>query len=362
MQSLSAIDLLQRGDVIATLRANLTSSDLEWAQFQALFEEFWDRRRPDCCEPSEPPPGPSEPAGKAEEARREQSLSERPADPGLEEQPAHPAGRTYSPVSGVRKKDFSGFDQADIQVARLALKKMLEPFRLQVTRRSRRSRRAGCLDFPRSLRKSLATEGLPLELLYKAKRRRLKRLVVLADVSGSMDRYARFVMPFLLGLRGVGSRAQVFVFSTSLTCVTNSLRHLSLERILERIAREVPDWSGGTRIGHSLQQFNQGEGRKLLNRRTVVIVLSDGWDLGGRELLRREMATLSARAHQVIWLNPLAGEASYQPVCQGMRIALPYVDHFLPANSLESLKRVGRLLSRIMVQTPSPGRVPARLH
>jgi len=122
-----------------------------------------------------------------------------------------------------------------------------------------------------------------------------------------------------------------------------------VERALELISREVPDWSGGTRIGYSLHQFNQAHGERLLNRRTVVVVMSDGWDLGGRDLLIREMEDLNRRAHCVIWLNPLAGSEDYWPTCRGMQAALPYVDYFLPADTLQSLKRAGRTLSRVMV-------------
>jgi uncharacterized protein with von Willebrand factor type A (vWA) domain len=205
------------------------------------------------------------------------------------------------------------------------------------------------MDFPRIMKKSLKTEGIHMGLFYRQKKKRLKHLVILADVSGSMDKYARFVMPFILGLRGMGSRAEVFVFSTSLTSISFILRHLSIEKALERAAREVPDWSGGTRIGYSLHQFNQGQGQRLLSRRAVVVILSDGWDLGGKEILRREMAILNTKAHCVIWLNPLAGYPEYQPLCQGMKLALPYVDYFLPVDTLESLKKVGTLLSRVMV-------------
>ena len=188
-----------------------------------------------------------------------------------------------------------------------------------------------------------------MALFYKQKKKRLKRLVMLTDVSGSMDRYARFVLPFMLGFRGVGSRAEVFVFSTSLTSITFIVRHMSIEKALKRICQEVPEWSGGTRIGYSLHQFNQVYGRKLVNQRTVVVILSDGWDLGGKQLLRKEMETLARNAYCVIWLNPLAGDPDYEPVCRGMRTALPYVDYFFPADNLQSLKRVGRLIARVMV-------------
>jgi uncharacterized protein with von Willebrand factor type A (vWA) domain len=156
-------------------------------------------------------------------------------------------------------------------------------------------------------------------------------------------------MPFLLGLRGVGSKAEVFVFSTSLSSISFLIRHFNYDEILDHIASSVPDWSGGTRIGYSLHQFNQGPGQRLLNRRTVVLILSDGWDLGGKELLRREMEMLRRKAYCVVWLNPLAGDPGYEPVCGGMKVALPYVDHFVPVSNLQSLKQVGRIISRAMV-------------
>jgi len=226
----------------------------------------------------------------------------------------------------------------------------MEPFRIDSSRRLKKSGKTGLLDFPRIMRKSLRADGLPLVFFYKKKKKRLRRLVVLADVSGSMDRYARFVMPFLLGLRAAGSRAEVFVFSTSLTSITFIVRHVGLDKAMERISLEVSDWSGGTRIGFSLGQFNQIYGRRLLTKRSVVVILSDGWDLGSKALLRREMAALSRGVHCLIWLNPLIGDLHDQPLCQGMRAALPYVDHLLPANNMESLRRAGRLLSRVIIR------------
>jgi uncharacterized protein with von Willebrand factor type A (vWA) domain len=349
LRSLEEIDILERADVFAVLRANLVTNDLEWTQFKNLFDEFWSRsdRKPAKVE-------------SLSRRRRDRGgnpdldvfkdvRNERSSGLDLNDRKEWLEGIAYSPVSNVEKKDFGRFDNADIQIAQLALKRIIKPFLIQVSRRTKRSRKQGDTDFPRIMRKSLKTDGLPVDLFYKAKKKRLKRLVILADVSGSMDRYARFVMPFMLGLRGIGPRAEVFVFSTSLTSITFTVRHLSIDKAVERIAREVPDWSGGTRIGYSLHQFNQDHGRMLVSRRTVVVILSDGWDLGGKEILRREMAELSRKAYCVIWLNPLAGDPEYQPVCHGMRIALPFVDYFLPADNLMSLKRVGRLLSRVMV-------------
>jgi len=350
LRSLEAIPLEEKGDFFLSLRANLAATDLEWTQFKDLFDQFWGEPTPEeAVSPTPPKP--------RHEAERPPSHGESLMDAlspiSAEMDTGHPKewleGIAYSPVSVVQKKDLGRFNKADIPVARLALKQMTTPFKIEPSRRSKKGRTKGNMDFPRILRKSLKTGGTPFNLYYKEKRRRLKRLVILADVSGSMDRYARFVMPFLMGLRGIGSRAEVFVFSTSLTPVTFLIRHLSVDQALQRIADEVPDWSGGTRIGYSLHQFNQGQGDRLLNRRTVVVVLSDGWDLGGKDLLRREMAHLNRKACAVIWLNPLAGDPDYEPLCRGMKTALPYVDYFLPANSLQSLRRVGRVLARVMV-------------
>lgn len=350
LESLCRIDMLRREDMFAALRANLVSTDLEWRRFQPLFEEFWGpvfQKGPEEVDPHPKRDDPERPGEAAGGKKRREWKAVEGGRP--DEEKTTLQGLAYSPVSSVQKKDFGRFDATDIQVAHLALKKMMAPFMLHRSRRVRRSQRAGTMDFARVMRQSLKAEGMPFHLFFRERKKRLRRLVVLADVSGSMDRYARFIMPFILGLRGVGSKAEVFVFSTSLTPITLLLRHLSLEQSLERIAQTVPEWSGGTRIGFSLHQFNTRHGGRLLNRRTVVAIISDGWDLGGKELLGREMADLSRKAHCVIWLNPLAGDPAYQPVCQGMRIAMPYVDYFLPAHSLESLQRVGRLLSRLMV-------------
>jgi uncharacterized protein len=350
LRCLEEISLEKKEDFFVSLRSNLATTDLEWIQFRDLFDQFWNR----VNEAKNPDKDELEP----ERERRKEDLNEEflPDDhvdlstaANNSDKKEWLEGVAYSPVSMVEKKDIGRFHRGDIQVAQLALKKMMEPFKIDISRRSKRGRKSGDIDFPRVIRKSLKTGGIPFELFYRQKKKRLKRLAILADVSGSMDRYARFVMPFLLGLRGVGSRAEVFVFSTSLTPITFMVRHLNVEKALKRIAMEVPDWSGGTRIGYSLHQFNRGHGERLLNRRTVVVLLRDGWDLGGKDLLRREMAFLSRKAYSVIWLNPLAGDPDYEPLCRGMKSALPYIDYFLPADSLQSLKRVGRLLSRIMI-------------
>jgi len=350
LRGLEEIDISRREDFLSVLRASLTTTDMEWKLFGELFEEFW-QEHVNNEEQEESDDGTGEPV-ECEGDSVEKLLpdvvfdTEGPGEDTSEKETREWA--VYSPVATLERKDLSQFERRDIQVAQLILKNMVSPFRITVTRRFKRSKKPGHMDFRRVLKRSLKSGGIPLELFYRKKKKRLKRLVILTDVSGSMDRYARFVMPFIMGLKGVGPRAEVFVFSTSLTHITSILRRLTIDQALARISQEVPDWSGGTRIGYSLHQFNQGYGESLLNRRTVVVIMSDGWDLGGRELLKREMETLNKKAYCIIWLNPLAGDSEYRPICMGMKTALPYVDYHLPADSLESLKKVGHTLTRIM--------------
>ncbi len=349
LQALEVISLQEKQDFYNVLRANLVSTDTEWIQFESLFHQFWDQQLDEQVSGKAP-------VGRVEKAQgqtvpdisRNRASATTPATKDIKAR-EWLEGVAYSPVSRVENKAFDRLRKEDIQVAQLALKKLIHPFRVTGSRRFEPVHGYGAIDFRRTFRASLKTMGVPFELFYKRRKKRLKRLIILADVSGSMDRYARFVMPFLLGIRGVGARTEVFVFSTSLTRITFLIRHLEVDKALEHMAREVPEWSGGTRIGYSLGQFNHAEGTRFLNTRSVVVLLSDGWDLGGKAVLKKEMAHLSRKVHSVIWLNPLAGDPFAGSISQGMAVVLPYVDYLLPADSLNSLKRVGRLLSRLMI-------------
>ena len=350
LRSLEQGGISDRRDFFHILRSNFASTDVEWALFKDLFEAFWSRA----------PKEEEKKEGKGKESlpdfvqdlileRMPRQEGEEKAEEGAKHEKECLEGAFYSPVALLEKKDLSSFDRKDIQIAQLILKSMMLPFRLSEARRFKRSRKPGNIHFRLILKKSLKAGGMPLELFYRRKKKRLKKLVILVDVSGSMERYARFVMPFIMGLRGVGSRADVYVFSTSLTPITRFVRKLALDKALDMISETVPDWSGGTRIGDSLKQFNERYGQKHLNRRTVAVIMSDGWDLGAKQVLRKEMETMAQKVHAVLWLNPLAGDPEYKPLCKGMQTVLPFVDRLLPADSLQSLRRVGRSLSRVML-------------
>ena len=202
--------------------------------------------------------------------------------------------------------------------------------------------RRGRVDLRRTLRANLS-RGDFIELKYRRRKLRKARLVLLCDVSGSMDLYSRFLLQFLFALQRAFERVETFTFSVRLTRVTEHLRARSYRDVLRKLA-EVRDWSGGTRIGDSLAEFNRQWG-SLVDRRTIVILLSDGWDTGDPELLASELLRIKRRAGRVIWLNPLLGNPSYEPLTRGMAAALPLVDDFAAAHNLAALRNLAGKLT-----------------
>jgi uncharacterized protein len=239
-------------------------------------------------------------------------------------------------------QDFATFapDQLD-EVLRLTIQ-IARRLARRISRRRRPVRRRGRVDLRRTLRANLTRADL-IELRFRARKRKKTKLVLLCDVSGSMDLYSRFLLQFLFAVQNVFRRVETFTFSTRLTRITEHLRSRSYRQVLRRLG-EVRDWSGGTRIGESLAEFNREWGR-LVDRRTIVIVLSDGWDTGDPEVLATELLRIKRRAARVIWLNPLLGNPSYEPLTRGMAAALPLVDHFAPAHNLASLRDLAQRLT-----------------
>lgn len=343
-EALPLVDLVDRAEVHRTLRTALKVRRGDWETFDRVFAELWDGAgRPSSRAPRGPP--------RLVEDRRGPPRWEwdgrrvRLAAPPGGRDAAEGESPGYSPDALLRRKPFDGMDPADVRrvealIARAAAR--------LATRRSRRlvpSRRAGVVDLRRSLRRAVGTGA---ELLALARRERALEhldLVLLCDTSGSMDPHTRFLLAFMMGLRRAARRAEVFVFNTELTRLTPWLGAAGHEATLRRITAAVPDWSGGTKIGASLAEFVTRHQNQLVSSRTVVVVLSDGLDLGDPEVLAGAMRAIRRRARRVIWLNPLLGDARYRPTAGGMAAALPFVDHFASAHNLESLERLLPLLA-----------------
>jgi uncharacterized protein len=218
---------------------------------------------------------------------------------------------------------------------------------LRRTRRHERGRHGQHIDMRRTLRGSLRTGGDPIRLARRRRRVVRRRLVMLCDISGSMEPYARAYLQFLTCAAGSGPNAEAFVFATRLTRLTRALQSRHPERAIQRAASAAPDWSSGTRIGDALKAFNDRHGRRGMARGAVVVILSDGCERGDPELVTHEMARLSRQAFAVVWVNPLKGDIAYQPLAGGMRAALPHVDRLVAGHDVASLDGLGKVLGGI---------------
>jgi hypothetical protein len=243
----------------------------------------------------------------------------------------------------LRRKAFDRISSHEI----VAIERVLQRLALKLAaRRSRRlvpTRSRGIVDLRRSFRHALATRGDFLRLARRARARDEPRLILLYDTSGSMDSHTRFHLSFAFALRRVIRNVEIFAFNTSLTRVTSAIDPLRIARSFARLAADVPDWSGGTRIGGCLAAFVAAH-PELLGRETTVVVVSDGLDLGDTTQLVAAMRALSARVGTIVWLNPLLADSRYEPSAAGMQAALPFVDHFGPAHNLESIERLLRFI------------------
>jgi hypothetical protein len=341
VRALEHLDLGDRDELRRGLRAVFVTRPEEAPIFDRRFEAFW-RARSEADAVAEALAGPGlpehgqEPALESQGARRERLALEGWGEEGQEEETGEPLGvPAASELEAVATRDFSTFsaDQLD-ELLRLTVQ-IARRLARRVSRRRRPVRRRGRVDLRRTLRANL-TRGEIIELRYRQRKRRKVRLVLLCDVSGSMDLYSRFLLQFLFALQHVFARVETFTFSVRLTRVTDVLRARSYREVLRRL-QEVRDWSGGTKIGESLGEFNRYWSH-LVDRRTIVIVLSDGWDTGDPDVLATELLRIKRRAGRVIWLNPLLGNPSYEPLTRGMAAALPLVDHFAAAHNLAALR------------------------
>jgi uncharacterized protein len=253
--------------------------------------------------------------------------------------------RTYSDRELLRHKNFAEMDAQESEAIKLMMSQLLWKVSERRTRRKRPGK-GHLIDLRRTLRRSLRSEGEIFSWSYRESKLKPRALVVIADISGSMERYTRLLLHFIYGMKAALSQpVEAFVFSTRLTRITRPLQIRDLDLALKNVGLLVNDWAGGTRIGESLKTFNFEWGRRVLGRGAVVLIISDGWDRGDVDLLKREMARLKRNCHRMIWLNPLLGAPDYEPLTRGIRAALPNIDHFLPVHNLASLEDLANRLA-----------------
>ena len=230
-------------------------------------------------------------------------------------------------------KDFAALTPDEIVDARAALSRLVWQPGQRRTRRWVRGRGAQ-VDLRRAIAESLRSGGDVVKLPRRTRRVRPRPLVLLCDVSGSMERYSRMLLHFAHAVTQRHRRVETFLFSTRLTRVTRELRTAGPDEALAAVSGAVPDWSGGTRIGAVMKEFHQQWSRRVLNGGPVALLISDGWDRGDPVELGQQIARLQRSCHRLIWLNPLIGTADYAPLTRGLQAALPFVDDFLPVRTL----------------------------
>jgi uncharacterized protein with von Willebrand factor type A (vWA) domain len=261
----------------------------------------------------------------------------------------------YSAAEVLRQKDFSHLEASEIAEVRRLIAELRWKAATRKLRRTKRSAKGPHFDPRRALRENLAKGGEIITLPRRTPRRKPRPLVLICDISGSMERYTSLLLRFLHALRQGRGGVETFVFGTRLTRITHQLRVRDTDAAIAEVAGEVIDWGGGTRIGDALAAFNRHWGRRVLGHGATVVIISDGWDRGDPEVLASEMAHLQRLAHRLIWLNPLLGLAGYEPLTRGMRAALPFVDDFLASHNLASLQQLAEFLQSLDDHRPERG-------
>lgn len=320
---LDAIDALQHvtlssgAEVYHTLRALLIHRHQDFATFDRVFAQFW---------------------GTAREGRQ----PHRRADADVVIVPTTIVIKTWSDAEQLSDKDFAALTAEELTLARAAIEQL--PWTPQ--RRTRRwiAGRGPRIDLRRALSTSLRTGGELVTLPRRRRKIKPRPIVLICDVSGSMERYSRTLLHFAHTLAKQAARVEAFVFATRLTRITADLRTPKADAAIAAAARSVRDWSGGTRIGAALRMFHQQWARRALHSGSVVLLISDGWDRGEPTVLRDQVARLQRSCHRLIWLNPLIGTIDYAPLTAGLQAALPYVDDFLPVRTLRDVRELAKHL------------------
>jgi uncharacterized protein with von Willebrand factor type A (vWA) domain len=250
-----------------------------------------------------------------------------------------------SETERLKKTDLSRLGTMEARVLEEIARKLFQQMSLRLRRRMKESRRRGQVNLRRTIRRSIGYGGEPVDLLRKVQRPKKTRLIILLDVSGSMDKYSYFLLLFICALRENFRQLEAFIFSTSLMRITKALRPGSIDRVLSIISDQAENWSGGTRIGTCLQTFNEKYGKQMLNGSPTIIILSDGLDTGPPALLADELKKIHRRSRRIVWLNPLKGTKGYTPTANGMQAALPEVDDFRSAHNLNSLLELENIMA-----------------
>ncbi|HLK53855.1 MAG TPA: VWA domain-containing protein [Candidatus Angelobacter sp.] len=345
LRAAEAVGIAEREKLKYALRAVICSSKADWDLFVEVFETFW-----------------SQTEASARLMQRKSKRAQSSAENDLQQQsggePLLGQGKSQitegegKAVLGataherLKKSDFFQLTDADMaELERLSMR-LLQQMSLRISRRIKNIARHGRIDLRRTIRQGISRGGDLIDLSFRRRKLQQLKLVIVLDVSGSMNPYSIFFVRFAYALQKYVKRVDTFLFSTYLTEITSALRGRQLSDAMESLADHAAGWSGGTKIGDSLRELNRHHGRRLFSRDTVFMILSDGWETGDPEMMAAELGAIKRRVRKLIWLNPLLGMADYQPITRGMSAVMPYIDVFAPAHNLESLLNLEMHLKR----------------
>ena len=362
--ALEIIELGRREDVYHSMRALIVTQPREIALFDEAFRTFWrkpttewstldmrslgERRRHRGKTQFLPPPEAS-----PDDDDKSGASNSAPVDKNL-----IAIVPTYSQREALRTKEFSEMSAEEIAQAEQLITQLHWGLGVRRTRRMAPGKGA-YVDARTAFRRNMRYAGEPVEMATRARKIKPRPLVLLCDISGSMERYTRLLLHFMHTLSNSIYQVESFVFSTRLTRITRQLRHKSIDVTMRQVGADVKDWGSGTRIGDGLRDFNYHWARRVLGRGAMVMIITDGWDRGDPEMLRDEIIRLQRNAHRLIWLNPLIGSPNYEPLTRGALAMRPYVDDFLPVRNLSNLAMLARELARVDWRRPAYRQPPS---
>ncbi|MFP5341314.1 MAG: vWA domain-containing protein [Candidatus Limnocylindria bacterium] len=369
-RALPLVDMGEREQVRAAGEAVFVRRRDDRPTYDAVFDRWWRQRTrrqgdfqaPPLQRPAETETATEEAAGQAQPTPGQEASEQRGDERGIPMPSASDeANDDDAPIDGVvvapdaysrgellRHREFDRMTPAELREAERLVDLLVPRLEQRRTRRYELHSHGRRLAPRAMFRRNLGTGGQLMSWVWRRQIKEPRSLVVICDISGSMERHSRLLLRFIQALSAASEvRTESFVFGTRLTRVTRLLRDRDRDRALARVADTVNDWAGGTRIGESFRQFNQRWARRTLRTSGVVVVVSDGWDRGDPAIVAAETARLRRNCHRLVWLNPLAGTPGYQPLAGGMRAAFPYIDDFLPAGTVASLERLGEILGGV---------------
>ncbi|MDE0157817.1 MAG: VWA domain-containing protein [Gammaproteobacteria bacterium] len=342
-RSLQYIDVASRRDFYAAALATLIINREDMQLFTLLFNEYWDTLET-SEEPVDPEKKTGEGAADSQDIQQERQRADGENTEDGNEDDAESEQTGYSSQELLAHKDIDSMTDEELEQARKIIAELIAILANRRSRRFKPAKSGAQLDFRKIFRRSMPYGEYCLKLAHRTHRLKKNKLILFCDVSGSMERYSRFLIQLICAMGAKISNIEVAVFSTRMTSITPYLNRKDIDEVIKQMSDQVHDWAGGTNIGGCLRELNEQQAHQMLSSHTIAVILSDGWDQGDADLMRSEMEQLRRRVNKIIWLNPLLGNINYQPLCKGMQTALPFLDYFLPVHNLESLAEATRLL------------------